>query len=89
VVSVLPEAYGRKTEKGEWSESLAEYRERVAGLKHETPQGRAFAVCPATYLDTNCKACGLCQKQSRKVIVGFPAHGFRTRKADLIAQGAA
>jgi len=89
VVTVLPQEYERKNHKGEWTETLAEYRERMAGLKHETPQGRAIAVCPATYSETNCKACQLCQRQSRKVIVGFPAHGFRTRKADLVAQGAA
>ena len=56
----------------------------------ETPAGRPVAVCPATYDPaTSCDRCQLCQRQNRRVIVGFPAHGFRTRKADQIAQGAA
>jgi hypothetical protein len=51
-----------------------------------TPAGRKVAVCPATYLDdVSCASCGLCQRQERKVIVGFPAHGAAKRKASLIA----
>ena len=45
------------------------------GTKTNTPQGRAVRVCPAQYMDTSCKDCGLCQKQNRKVIVGFISHG--------------
>lgn len=52
----------------------------------ETPLGRSVAVCPATYLDTNCAACGLCARADRKVIVGFPAHGTSKRKASAIAE---
>lgn len=53
-----------------------------------TPAGRVVAVCPATYQETrNCANCGLCQKQRRKAIVGFPAHGASKRRADAIARG--
>lgn len=89
VVTVLPAEYERASHKGAWTETLAAYRERLASLPDTTPGGRAFRVCPATYSETNCKACQLCQRQGRKVIVGFPAHGFRTRKANAVAQGAA
>ena len=54
--------------------------------KTTTPKGRIVAQCPATYRDdVTCKTCGLCQKQSRKVIVGFPAHGNSKKKASKIA----
>jgi len=51
----------------------------------ETPMGRPVAVCPATYLKTNCAECQLCARQDRKVIVGFPAHGTSKKKAAAIA----
>jgi hypothetical protein len=51
----------------------------------ETPMGRTVAVCPATYLDTDCARCGLCARGDRKVIVGFPAHGTSKKKAAAIA----
>ena len=61
----------------EWTETLPEYRARIAGYEQTTPDGRRVVVCPATYRDdVNCKSCGLCQK-ARDVIVGFPAHGAR------------
>ena len=54
--------------------------------KTTTPKGRIVAQCPATYRDdVTCKTCGLCQKQSRRVIVGFPAHGNSKRKASAVA----
>lgn len=54
--------------------------------KTTTPQGRIVAQCPATYRDdVTCKTCGLCQKQSRRVIVGFPAHGNSKKKASAVA----
>jgi hypothetical protein len=89
VVVVLPLEYGRKESRGEFTESLAEYRARVAALPHETPSGRALSVCPATFLDGwNCKLCkGLCQRQERDSIVGFPAHGSAKAAADVIARG--
>lgn len=89
VVTVLPIEYGRKEARGEWQESLEEYRERVAALPKKTPAGRAISVCPATFLDTDCVGCGgLCQRQSRKSVVGFPAHSRQAAKADLVARGA-
>jgi len=53
--------------------------------KTTTPAGRPVAQCPATYRDTNCDDCRLCAQQSRRVIVGFPAHGAHKRKADAVA----
>jgi hypothetical protein len=56
----------------------------VKGLA--TPQGRPVTVCPATYReDVTCQSCQLCQRQSRKAIVGFPAHGAQQRAASAIA----
>jgi hypothetical protein len=51
-----------------------------------TPQGRRVVVCPAvTNEATSCATCQLCQREDRKTIVGFPAHGVHKRKADAIA----
>lgn len=86
VATVLPAELGRKHKGKDWLETLAEYRARIP-RQIQTPKGRAVTICPATFLDTSCKDCGLCQKQQRKAIVGFPAHGPSTRKADLIATG--
>lgn len=88
VVTVLPEAYGRKAKGDLWLETLPEYRARVAPLPKRTPAGRAISVCPATFLDTNCAACGLCQRGNRASVVGFPAHGKGAAKADQVAQAA-
>lgn len=83
VVTVLPSSLGRMTNKaGEYIETVADYKARIGDIK--TPKGRAIAPCPATYLETNCKACGLCQKQGRKVIVGFPAHGAAKSKINAL-----
>lgn len=52
-----------------------------------TPRGRRIVVCPATQRDNvSCATCQLCQRVDRAVIVGFPAHGTFTRKADAIAR---
>ena len=61
----------------------------VQGNEHiATPAGRRVAVCPATYMaDVNCASCQLCQRQGRKVIVGFPAHGSNRRKVSIVARG--
>ena len=86
VVTILPGEYGRKTKGKEWSETLSEYKTRTKALDHKTPEGRQIAVCPATYLDTNCAACGLCAKPERNgAIVGFPAHGTGNKKATATA----
>jgi hypothetical protein len=85
VAVVLPADLGRKTKGKQWAETLQEYKARIT--KPETPKGRAVTICPAAFLDTNCKQCGLCAKGDRKAIVGFPAHGVSTKKADLIARG--
>ena len=53
-----------------------------------TPAGHRVATCPATYRDdVTCASCQLCQRQNRKVIVGFPGHGMRTKAARAIARG--
>lgn len=53
-----------------------------------TPAGRRVVTCPATYRDdVTCKSCQLCQRQSRKVIVGFPAHGQQWKAAAKVAGG--
>ena len=82
VVALLPVEYGRAKK-----ESLSNYKKRLSKLHKQTPAGRSITVCPATFLDEmDCAACGLCQNQNRAAIVGFPAHGFRTKKADAIAR---
>lgn len=87
VVTVLPVEYERKSHKGQWAETLTEYRARVALLPKHTPAGRRIAVCPATYTETNCAACQACAIADRISVIGFPAHGFRTRKASAVAGG--
>lgn len=53
-----------------------------------TPEGHKVATCPATYReDVTCATCGLCASTTRKVIVGFPAHGAAKRAAATIAKG--
>lgn len=51
-----------------------------------TPNGRKVVICPATQREqVNCLTCKLCANASRSVIVGFPAHGVSTKKADAVA----
>lgn len=46
-----------------------------------TPQGNKVVTCPATYRDdVTCQSCELCYNISRRIIVGFPAHGTSKRK---------
>ena len=59
-----------------------------------TPAGRRVVTCPATLDPTDtftCSGCGsgrpLCARSDRDYIVGFPAHGSSTRKADALARG--
>ena len=85
VVSVLPAEYGRRHKGTEWLETMQVFRRRIKALPNKTPRGNKIAICPATFMDTNCKDCGLCQNWHRNSIVGFPAHGPSTKKADLIA----
>jgi hypothetical protein len=55
-------------------------------VKLHTPAGRRIVVCPATYRpDVTCASCRLCAVASRKVIVGFPAHGAAHKRASAIA----
>ena len=57
-----------------------------APKKQITPGGHKVVTCPATYRNTNCADCGLCQRD-RNFIIGFPAHGTSAKKANLIAKG--
>lgn len=80
-VVVLHQHYARKTRKGEWAESLTEYKTRTKNLPRRTPMGRKIAICPATYHEVRCSDCGVCADAGdRKAIVGFPAHGTSSRK---------
>ena len=50
-----------------------------------TPAGRKVVVCPAVVRDdVTCSSCGLCQVQTRNVIVGFPSHGTGKAKAQRV-----
>jgi len=85
VTTVMPIEYERKSVKGEWTETLTEYKARVDVSNIKTDAGRKVTVCPATYMDdVSCKSCGLCARL-RDTIVGFPAHGNGKKKADAIA----
>jgi hypothetical protein len=81
VVTILAHDYARravrhraKSRPDEWAETIAEWRDRIAGLPRRTPAGRKMAICPATYSAATCKSCGACAKP-RGAIIGFPAHG--------------
>jgi len=88
VVSILPAEYGRANAKGEFTESLAEYRQRTKDLPRTTPEGRKLVVCPAQFLDgKTCANCKLCSHANRTCVVGFAAHGQSKRKASAIANG--
>lgn len=53
---------------------------------YKTPAGRDIVTCPASIRDdATCASCGICADAKRSFIVGFPAHGTRKKKADLIA----
>jgi hypothetical protein len=85
VTTVMPLEYERKSAKGEWTETLAEYKARIDVSNIKTDAGRKVTVCPATYMDdVSCESCGLCARM-RDAIVGFPAHGNGKKKADAVA----
>lgn len=53
-----------------------------------TPAGRKIVVCPATQRDdVSCATCKLCARADRAAIVGFPAHGALSKRADAVARG--
>jgi hypothetical protein len=55
--------------------------------KTTTPAGRPIVVCPAqTRDDVTCKTCQLCQRQNRAVIVGFRAHGTKSKIVNQTAR---
>ena len=55
--------------------------------KLTTPGGRPVVVCPAQTRDNvTCASCQLCQRQNRAVIVGFRAHGSRSKRVDQMTR---
>jgi len=59
-----------------------------------TLAGRKVIICPAVLTNerVTCASCGgskgsLCWRVDRNYIVGFPAHGFRVKKASEVASG--
>jgi len=81
VVTILGRDYARRAvrhrSKGrpdEWSETIAEWRDRIAALPRHTPAGRRIAICPATYSAATCASCGACA-EPRGAVIGFPAPG--------------
>jgi hypothetical protein len=51
-----------------------------------TPNGAKVVVCPATNRENvSCATCKLCQWGKREFVIGFPAHGVSTKKANAIA----
>jgi len=50
-----------------------------------TPAGNFIALCPATYMDDiTCATCMICANATRKVIIGFPAHGAAKKKVQKV-----
>jgi hypothetical protein len=45
----------------------------------KTPGGNRVVICPNVITGIQCKDCKACQIASRRVIIGFPAHGQRKR----------
>lgn len=86
VVTTLPIEYGRKADKrGNYTETMADYRTRLKSLKTTTSAGNSITVCPAVNADNiTCENCQLCARSNRKTVVGFPAHG--TRKNSVIVE---
>ena len=55
--------------------------------KTQTPGGRTIIVCPAqTREGVTCFTCGLCARADRQVIIGFRAHGTRSKVTDAKAR---
>jgi hypothetical protein len=52
----------------------------------KTPEGRRVVVCPAESEELTCAECGLCAIASRRVIVGFRAHGQAKRLVSELVQ---
>lgn len=51
----------------------------------KTPAGNHVSVCPAVVRDDmTCARCGICAKEYRRAIVGFPAHGSSAAKAQKV-----
>jgi hypothetical protein len=57
--------------------------------QRKTPAGNPIVVCPAILAPgrVTCETCQMCSKGNRPYIIGFPAHGMRTKQADMIAKG--
>jgi hypothetical protein len=54
-----------------------------------TPNGHKVVICPSmTHEHTTCRTCQLCAIPTRKIIIGFPAHGVSKKKAELACHNA-
>jgi hypothetical protein len=87
VVTILAHDYARqalrhraKGRADEWTETIAQWRDRIARLPVRTPAGRRIAICPATYTAATCKSCGACA-EPREAAIGFPARRRLVEKA--------
>ena len=49
-----------------------------------TPGGRHVVVCPASLGNTDCLNCGICQRRDRVAVIGFPAHGARSKRVEAV-----
>ena len=62
----------------------------LVSMKENTPKGRRVIVCPAVNSNITCSICGgnkgpLCWRVDRNYIIGFPAHGRKSKKVSEIA----
>lgn len=49
-----------------------------------TPEGRRVVICPHETHGVQCIDCGLCARPDREVVIGFPAHGQRAKRAERV-----
>ena len=57
--------------------------------KTYTPNGHPIVICPAMLAPgrVTCATCEMCSRVDRPYLIGFSAHGMRTKQADMIARG--
>lgn len=52
--------------------------------------GVKVVTCPATlHDDVTCASCGMCANAAREFVIGFPAHGARAKKVEVIFKAGA
>ena len=56
-------------------------------LNSFTPAGREIVVCPATYKKrVSCATCKLCSVAKNRPIIGFPAHGAKSKATQEVLE---